>query len=194
MARRHLVSAVLFLLSGMLSVASRAASVAETVMAEMAALPSRSADFVEEKRLTSLTKPQVSSGRLIFVAGLPARLEQDTLVPHPERLIIEGNTVTLIEGDGPSHTLSLDEAPGLRALADTLRAALAGDLATLRRIYSMEQQGTAQAWRLLMVPNDLALRRVLARVTLDGAAATLRQVDVQFANGDEQRITIQSAR
>jgi hypothetical protein len=189
-----LVSAVLILLGGMLPAASRAASVAETVMAEMAALPSRSADFVEEKRLTSLTQPLVSSGRLIFVAGSPARLEQDTLAPRPERLIIEGNTVTLIEGDGPPRTVSLDEAPGLRALADTLRAALAGDLATLRRIYAMEQQGTTQAWRLLMVPNDPALRRVLARVTLDGAAATLRQVDVQLGNGDEQRLTIQSAR
>ncbi len=194
MAERRLIRALLILVAGCLPAVSHAASLAEAVMAEMAALPSRSAYFVEEKRLGDLTTPLVSNGRLIFVAGSPARLEQDTLAPRPERLVIEGNTLTLTEGDGSPRTISLDESPGLRAIADTLRAALAGDLPTLRRIYAIEQQGTLQAWRMLMVPNDPILRRILARVTLDGAGSALRQVDIQMTNGDEQRLKIQSAR
>jgi hypothetical protein len=78
----------------------------------------------------------------------------------------------------------------LQAVADTLRATLAGDLVVLRRLYAIEEQGTPQAWRLLLMPHEQSLRRVLARVTLDGSEAELRQIVIQQANGDEQRLTI----
>jgi predicted LPLAT superfamily acyltransferase len=177
--------------------AAQAASLAETVMAQMAALPSRTAGFVEEKRLASLTTPLVSRGHLVFTQPSrlePSHLEKDTETPKPERLVIDGDQLT-IAGDGAApRSVALDEYPALRALADTLRAALGGDLATLRRLYAIEEQGTPQAWRLLLMPRQPALRRALARVTLDGGEADLRQLVIQQANGDEQRMTIQTPR
>ena len=167
---------------------ARADTLAETVMAGLASQPSREAGFVEEKRLASLTAPLVSRGRLIFVP--PAHLEKNTAAPKPERLIIDGDTVTVTQDGQPPRTIALDEHPALRALADTLRATLAGDLATLRRIYAVEEQGAPDAWRLLLVPTRPALRRALARVTLDGGGADLRQIVIQQANGDEQRLTV----
>lgn len=163
-------------------------SLAETVMAQVAALPSRTADFVEEKHLSSLTVPLVSRGHLAFTR--PDHLEQDTETPKPERLVIEGDQLTITQDGEAPRTVSLDEHPALRALADTLRATLAGDLTALRRLYAIEEQGTLQVWRLLLVPRAPALRRALARVTLDGSEAELRQIDIQQANGDEQRLTI----
>lgn len=174
-----------------------AGSLAETVMAQLAGLPSRRASFVEEKRLASLAAPLVSRGELVFTPAsgvTPAHLEKDTATPRPERLAIDGEQLTITDADGAQRLVSLDEHPALRALADTLRAALAGDLATLRRIYAIEEQGTPQAWRLLLVPSDRSLRRMLARVTLDGSNAELRQLVIQQANGDEQRLLIQGAR
>jgi outer membrane lipoprotein-sorting protein len=168
--------------------AAPSASLAETIMAQLAALPSRSTGFVEEKRLASLTAPLISRGRLVFVR--PAHLEQDTEAPKPERLVIDGDELTITtDGEAPRR-IALDAHPALRALADTLRAALAGDLATLRRLYAIEEQGTMQAWRLLLVPNAAPLRRALARVTLDGSGAGLRQIVIQQANGDSQRLLL----
>jgi len=191
MADRKLLLVVL--LATVLPAVADAASLAEDIMARMAALPSRSTNFVEEKRLTSLIAPLISCGRLVFTPAAgpsAARLEQDTEAPKPERVVIDGDQLTIAQSDGAPRTLSLDDYPALRTLADTLRAALAGDLATLRRLYAIEEQGTMQAWRLMMVPRDAALRRVLARVTLDGSGAELRQIDIQ-SDGDEQRLTIQ---
>jgi len=169
--------------------AAPAAPLAEAVMAQLAALPSRTTRFVEEKRLASLTAPLVSRGRLVFIR--PAHLEKDTEAPKPERLVIDGDQLTIAEAGEAPRTVALDEHPALRALADTLRAALMGDLATLRRIYAIEEQGTMQAWRLMLVPHAPALRGALARVTLDGGGAELRQIVIQQANGDAQRLTLQ---
>ena len=170
---------------------AHAASLAETVMAGLAGQPSREAGFTEEKRLASLTEPLVSRGRLVFVR--PARLEKITQTPKPELLVINGETITVTADGQAARTVSLDEHPALRALADTLRATLAGDLATLRRIYDIEEQGTPDAWRLLLVPIRPAMRRALARVTLDGGGdgdGELRRIVIQQANGDEQRLTV----
>jgi outer membrane lipoprotein-sorting protein len=180
-----LVLLLLLLVSG----AAHAASLAETVMAQLAAQPSRAASFVEEKRLSSLTAPLVRSGRLLFTR--PARLEQDTEAPRPERLVIDGDQLTITEGGEAPRSVALDDHPALRALADTLRATLAGDLTTLRRLYAIEEQGTPATWRLLLTPSQPALRRVLARVTLDGGEAAIRQIVIQYNNGDAQRLTIQ---
>lgn len=169
-------------------VAAQPASLAEAVMAQMAALPSRSAGFVEEKHLSSLATPLISRGHLSFTR--PAHLEKDTEAPKPERLIIDGDQLTITEGGEAPRAVSLDEHPALQAVADTLRATLAGDLVVLRRLYAIEEQGTPQAWRLLLMPHEQSLRRVLARVTLDGSEAELRQIVIQQANGDEQRLTI----
>ncbi len=49
----------------------RAASLAETVMDGLARLPSRSAAFTEERRLSSLTRPLSSSGTLSFTRPGP---------------------------------------------------------------------------------------------------------------------------
>ena len=184
--RRNLLLAPLL---APLLAAAAALPLAEAVMAQLAALPSRTTRFVEEKRLTSLTTPLVSRGRLVFIR--PSHLEKQTEAPKPERLVIDGDLLTIAEDGEAPRTVALDEHPALRALADTLRATLMGDLAALRRIYAIEEQGTLQAWRLMLVPLAPALRRNLARVTLDGNGAVLRQIVIQQANGDAERLTLQ---
>lgn len=184
--RRSLLTAPLLVA---LLAAAPAVPLAEAVMAQQAGLPSRSIGFVEEKHLASLTAPLVSRGRLVFIR--PAHLEKDTAAPKPERLVIDGDRLTIAEDSAAPRTVALDEHPVLRAIADTLRAALLGDLATLRRLYAIEEQGSRQEWRLMLMPRAPALRRALARVTLDGDGADLRQIVIQQENGDTDRLTLQ---
>ncbi len=187
---RSPLSGLILALAVLMPAMAHAGSLADAVMAQMAAQPARTVGFVEEKRLASLTTPLVSRGRLIFTP--PAHLEKDTEAPKPERLVIDGDQLTMTEAGEAPRTVALDDYPPVQALANTLRAALTGDLATLRELYAIEEQGTPQLWRLLLIPRHSALRQALARVTLDGSEADIHQLDIQQANGDEQRLTIEA--
>ena len=191
MARRAAwrLAATLALLSGPVRPAP-AASVLDHIMASIAALPARRASFTEEKRLSSLSQPLESRGVLVYRP--PDHLEKDTETPRRESLVIDGDTLTIAEGDAAPRRVPLDESPVLRALADTLLAVVAGDITTLRRLYDVQEQGDAGAWRLLLLPIQPGLRTAVARVTVDGSGTDIRQIDIQQRNGDEQRMTIQA--
>jgi len=167
---------------------ARADNFVDGIMTRIAALPARTAQFTEEKHLSSLSAPLVSQGRLAYRP--PGHLEKDTDTPIRESLVIDGDTLTIAQADAAPRSIPLDESPVLRALADTLRAAVAGDMATLRSLYTVEIQGDATAWRLLLTPIGAGLRTALVRVTVDGSQTTLRQIDIQQVGGDEQRMTI----
>lgn len=169
--------------------AAPAHSLAAAIMQRLAGISSGSTPFVEEKHLKSLRAPVVSRGELIF--RRPAYLEKDTSAPRPERVVIDGNRLTISEASQTPRVVALDEHPALGALVATLRAALTGDLTALRRLYTIEQQGTIEAWRLMLVPIQPALRRRIARVTLDGSEGALRQIEIQEPNGDFDRLVLQ---
>ena len=158
------------------------------IMSGLAAQPSRETGFTSEKHLSSLSAPLRSAGRLVF--RKPDHLEQDTLSPRPERLVIEADDVEITTPDAPPRRISLDDSPALRILADTLRGALAGDLAALRRHFIAEEAGSPAAWRITLRPSGNVTAQVIKRVYIDGGDARLCQIDIVQANGDEQRIAM----
>lgn len=164
------------------------ASLADVIMARLATLPSRSTPFVEEKRLPGLSEPLVSSGQVVFVR--PGRLEQLTEKPRPERVIIAGDTLSVTLASGETHTFSLSDNPPLGLLTATLRATLDGDIATIRRLFLLEEHGNLAGWRLMLIPKDSGVRRFLARVTVDGREAEILQIVIQQAGGGEQRLML----
>ena len=158
------------------------------IMAGLAAQPSRATGFVEEKHLAALAAPLHSAGRMVF--RKPDHLEQDTTTPHPEQLVIDADTVAMRSPGAPARRLSLDDSPGLRILADTLRGALAGDLGALQRHFVVEASGGLPQWRISLRPSGNVTAQVIQRATIDGSGADVRQIDIVQANGDEQRIAM----
>ncbi|WP_428374585.1 LolA family protein [Lichenicoccus sp.] len=170
-------------------VPSRASdSVLMQIMQGLAAQPSRQAHFSMQKHLSSLTAPVLSQGTLAY--RRPDHLEQDTTVPQPERLLIEGDSVSISSPGQPTRTLPLDESPALRILTDTLRGTLAGDLGTLRRHFTLDESGGIDRWRIVLHPAGNVAAQVVKLATIDGAGSDVRQIDIVQANGDEQRMTI----
>jgi outer membrane lipoprotein-sorting protein len=188
-ARGGTVRAAALLTALLAPTTARADDFIDGIMARIAALPARTAPFTEEKHLSSLSAPLVGHGQLVYRP--PGHLEKDTETPIRESLVIDGDTLTIAQAGAAARSVPLDASPALRAVADTLRAAVAGDMATLRSLYAVEVQGGAPAWRLLLTPIGASLRAALVRVTVDGSQTTLRQIDIQQVGGDEQRITIQ---
>jgi outer membrane lipoprotein-sorting protein len=147
------------------------------------------AHFVEHKHLAILDRPVESSGELRFRA--PDRLEKLTLAPRPESLVLEGDTLTVVR-DARRHVLKLSDYPQVAAFIDSIRGTLAGDRAALERVYALELAGSAEGWTLTLLPRDARMAESVVRITIDGARAQLREIEILQADGDRSVMEIRA--
>ena len=182
--------AALCLLAGLLAAVPARADPAtlRQIAQGLANQPSRTTRFTEEKHISSLTQPVRSEGSMVF--RKPDTLEQHTTAPQPETLVIAGREVSISRPGAATRRLSVDDSPALRILADTLRGALAGDLAALRRHFRVSEAGPLSAWRITLLPAGNVTAQVVRRATIDGSFAVVRQIDIVQVGGDEQRIML----
>lgn len=157
-------------------------------MASLAAVPERRAAFQETRRFAALDQPLLSTGRLLY--RRPGYLEKITNWPQPERLVIDGQRMVLTTGNEPPRVLDLGGQPELRTLVDAIRGPLAGDLAALRRAFTVTPSGTEDGWTLVLLPLDPRAARLLRRAEVSGRAAVVGGVRLMQANGDEQQMAI----
>ena len=157
-------------------------------MAHMAQATQRRANFVEEKRLAALSVPLRAEGTLEY--RKPDHLEKITTAPQYESLVVDGGRL-VINGNGNDapHVVELDGQPEIRALVDTIRGALSGDLVLLRRLYDVSGTGTVADWHILLRPRDAGIARVVKEVQLSGGA-DLRVISSVAPNGDSDTLTI----
>ena len=146
------------------------------------------ATFVETRRVEMLDRTLQSSGRLSFKA--PDSFVRETLKPRHEKLAVEGNTLTMSQGER-SRTMQLDASPEAAVIVEAIRGTLTGNRATLERLFETTVSGDARAWTLKLVPRDLRLRGQVAAVEVSGREAAAREVQVQLADGDRSVMTIE---
>ncbi len=148
------------------------------------------AQFRERKYLSLLTEPVDSSGELAFTP--PDRLEKRTTSPKPETVIVDGARLVL-ERDGRKQLLDLKDNPGVAVLIESIRATLAGDLASLSGSYSIRLDGDVSKWRLVLRPLDASLTSLVERIEIGGVEAQVRTVEIFQADGDRSVMTISPA-
>ncbi len=159
------------------------------LMARLAAVPERRARFEEEKHLAALSEPLRTTGRLLY--WRPDRLERITDGPDSESVVVDGDRLVLTTRQEPPRVVDLSAQPELRALVDAVRGPLSGDLGALRRSFAVTASGTPADWRLLLRPTDPGAARLLAHVEVKGVGDAPREVVVQQADGDEDRLLIE---
>jgi hypothetical protein len=164
----------------------------DELMRRLASVQQSRASFTEQKDVTALTAPVRTQGRLAY--RRPDYLEKVTAPPNPETLVVEGSNLTFAVGEEAPRRIDLDQEPALRALVDTVRGTLSGDLDALRRGYTVTMGGDLDAWRLTMVPRDPAVARLLRQVVIEGIGTDLRVVSIAQANGDSSVMTIEPDR
>ena len=148
------------------------------------------AQFHERKYLSLLAEPVDSAGELAFVP--PDRLEKRTISPKPETVIVD-STRLVVERNGRTQTLDLAQNPGAAVLVAAIRATLAGDLASLAREYSIQLDGDAAGWRLVLRPLTSSLASPVERIEIGGVDAQVKTVTIFQADGDRSVMTISSA-
>jgi outer membrane lipoprotein-sorting protein len=167
----------------------------DTLMHALAQHKSGHATFTETKTLSLLDKPVTSSGELSFRA--PDHFEKRTLLPKPETLVVDGDTLT-ISRDGHDRTLSLVQYPEIAAAIESVRGTLTGERAILEQFYQIEVSGNAAHWRLVLVPKEARAAKQIAQITLAGTttadgAAELETVQIDQTNHDRTVTTITAA-
>lgn len=157
------------------------------LMQALAANPAGQAEFVEKKFVSVLTEPVESSGELSFAA--PDRLEKRTLAPVSERLVLEGDRLSLERGS-ERRSVGLDEYPEVSALVGSIRSTLMGDRAALEKVYRLSLNGDARHWELLLVPHAPAMADMVAYIRIGGAQARIERVEIHQPGGDYSVMTI----
>jgi len=159
------------------------------LMAGLGQVRSASGQFTERKTMRMLTQPLISSGRLAYVA--PSHIEKLTVSPIPERLVMDGDRVTIVSGpNNETHTFSVADFPQIGGLVEGIRATLAGDLPTLERIYTIRLSGTPAAWDLQLVPRDGDLAHVVKWIAFHGDGNRIRTINTEGGDGDRSEMTI----
>jgi hypothetical protein len=143
--------------------------------------------FVEEKHIAMLDKPVKSSGELLYDA--PDRLEQRTLTPKRESLVLQNGVVTVDRGKR-HYTLDLRQYPQVVPFIESIRATLAGDRAALERVFHLSFAGSFDMWTLTLVPLDSKLSGSLKQIALEGTQDSIHQVEILQSDGDRSVLTI----
>lgn len=159
----------------------------DDLMALLAQRRHGEADFREEQSLSILRQPLVSTGILIYDA--PDHLEQRTLTPRPQSVVLDHGVLSMRIGTR-SRTMRLADYPQLAPLIDSIRATLAGDRAALERVFEVAFDGDLEHWNLHLTPRDPALLASLARIDLEGAREQVQEVRVQQHDGDHSLMHI----
>ena len=148
------------------------------------------AQFSEKKYLALLDRPVESSGELVFTP--PHTLEKRTVLPRPERVLVDRDRVTLERG-GKTFSMDLRGNPQVAILVESIRGTLAGDLASLTRTYSAGLEGSEAAWRLRLRPLDPALATLVERIEISGSRAQVKTVEIFQADGDRSVMSLAPA-
>lgn len=171
------------LVGGLFALWSLAAAAQWTVtdlMAALAARGSTDATFTERRYVPVLDAPVQSSGTLRFVT--PDRIEKHTLQPRAESLVLAGEQLTLQQGQ-KTRTLALADLPDNGLAINSLRWAMAGDLAALRRGWTVTLHGDRRLWTLSLAPASQAVAQYIESVLIEGRQDQIDRIEIRQADG-----------
>lgn len=150
------------------------------LMAALAARGNADATFTERRYVPILDAPVQSSGTLRFVT--PDRLEKHTLQPRAESLVLAGDQLTLQQGQR-TRRLALTDLPDSGLAINSLRGTMAGDLASLRRGWTVTLHGERRIWTLSLTPVSQAVAQYIEAVLIEGRQDQIDSIEIRQADG-----------
>jgi hypothetical protein len=155
----------------------------ETLVRSFAAMPGLSTRFREERQISLLQVPLVSEGTLYFAP--PDRIARHVERPAPSTLLVRDDELVM-DTAGERYTLDLAAQPVLRSFVDAFRLVLAGDLAKLRELYTIEFRlnDSQRDWQIRLLPRDEQLAGMIRSIQVVGRDAILLELRVVEADGD----------
>lgn len=181
-------SLTLALFGTVLATGAHAAWNLDQLMSDLATHKGGRAKFVEKRHVALLDKPVQASGEMVF--SPPDRLEKRTLLPKPETMVLDKDTLSL-ERDKRKLTIHLSNRPEAQAFVESIRSTLAGNRKALEQDYALSLEGESQRWVLTLVPRGESLQAMLKRITVSGSKNQVRHIEYLQADGDRSEISIE---
>lgn len=148
---------------------------------------SAKASFTEKKFLALADQPLESSGELSYTA--PDRLEKRTLKPRQETMLLNGDRLSIISGMRRA-SINIQGHPEAAAFVESVRGTLSGDQSALEKYYKLDLSGHADAWRLVLVPSQPSMLKVISRIRIEGSRSALSFIGFDQADGDRSEMRI----
>ena len=157
------------------------------LLAALARVARSTATFEETRTMAALTTPIVRRGTLRYVR--PDQLEMVVRTPVPERIEINGDSVTFESRSGTKR-VRLTQFPAAAAWVESVRATLAGDQQALHRYFRVRVTGRMAAWTLELIPFDNELADLVSRIAITGTEDQLTRIDIDERGGDRSVMVI----
>jgi hypothetical protein len=197
--RRVVLRVLLGTLAGVAVPARAARDDLEALFALFAAQGERRTDFVERRYSVLFRNPPETRGTLYFKP--PALLEREAVSPRKEKVRIDAETAILRtedeNGKVTERKASLATIPQLANLVVTIRATLAGDLATLRKNYLVTMKQPLPHWRIELTPIapiDQPAGAGVSQVSMAGDRGEVERIEFTETSGDRTEIVLSPAR
>lgn len=160
----------------------------QQLMQAMSQVKTSRARFVEKKFLSIVNTPLEYTGGLAYNA--PDKLEKFTQTPRQERMLLEGDKLTLENAKKQRRVVMLSEYPMVRAFTESIRSVLAGDLNSLQRFYKVSMEGSEAQWYLLLSPIEPSMQGVVKEIRFEGAKTSIKTIEIIEKQGDRSVMTI----
>jgi len=162
----------------------------DALMKALSRIESGEKRYTEIKTMALLKEPMRLSGTLTYRA--PSFLEKRVLSPFEERYTVDGDSLTIESpAKGVKQTLSLASQPAIWAFVESIRAPLAGDLATLNRFYKISFGGSERNWLLALVPTEPNMARLVRFIRIRGSGDRIDRIEIEETGGDVSLMTIE---
>jgi hypothetical protein len=159
----------------LLSAPAGADDLADRIVERLASYPVVRAEFVQERTVASLTKPVVSTGRLVFSReGLTWQVEA------PVKMAIVYSANVSAEGGAVQ-----------AEMGRLIRALIAGDLRELRTTFDVVPRGDLERWTLHLRPKTLEIAQYLRGIELAGGQH-LEAIDIVETSGDRLKVRMKN--
>lgn len=151
---------------------------------------SHEARFVETRHLRLLSEPLMLEGELRFLS--PDRLEKNTKSPRREKLVVEGEwvTVRLFDRANDRRFRATDD-PVIYALLVTLFSILNGEPEKLDFLYRVDARSSGEAWEMQLIPIAEGLAARVSKVEASGVGKHLEQIGIFELTGDSMVMSIE---
>jgi outer membrane lipoprotein-sorting protein len=158
----------------------------ESLMTTLSQVQQVEADYTETIESDLLATAISTRGHLAFAA--PDRIVKTG--EHGEQVEIDGDLVR-VRQDGTEHELSIRDHAPLEHLVVALTATFSGDLARLRRDYTLAFKAQDGGWTLVLTPRERSLLAVFERMEIAGQGADIARIAIAESGGDRRTLRLQ---
>jgi len=123
-------------------------------------------DFTEVRFSPLLQQPVIVSGTLGYSGA--TMLDRHVTQPYREDTEIRGESVRVRREGEPERSFALKRAPELQGLLAAFTSLLAGDYASVERVFKIAADGDHSAWKIELTPRDARLGKRVKQILIQG--------------------------